>query len=311
MEEEKDAFYVVRKGDIIGVYKTLHDCQAQAGFSVCNPSVTVYKGYGLPKDAEEYLASHGLKNSIYSVNAGDVKEDLFGKLVPCPFQQPASYGGTKSEKVSPPKRLKEESFGSTSVSRAPQQKQSKLDNWAVTQTISSNCEAFGSTSDSRAPQQKQSKLDNCSVTQRISSNFSCILEFDGASKGNPGQAGAGAVLRAEDGSVVWRIREGVGIATNNVAEYRALILGLKYALKKGFKHIRVHGDSMLVCMQIQGLWKINKPNLAVLCNEAKELKDKFLSFKISHVYRESNAEADTQANLGIYLKDGQVEEEGN
>ncbi|KAK0585451.1 hypothetical protein LWI29_028730 [Acer saccharum] len=277
MEEDKDAFYVVRKGDVIGIYKTLDDCQAQAGFSVCNPSVTVYKGYGLPKDAEEYLASHGLKNSIYSVSASDVKEDLFGKLVPCPFQQPASYGGTKSVKVSPPKRLKEEAFGSTSVSRAPQQ--------------------------------KQSKLDNCVVTQAISSNCSCILEFDGASKGNPGQAGAGAVLRAEDGSVVWRIREGVGIATNNVAEYRALILGLKYALKKGFKHIRVHGDSMLVCMQIQGLWKINKANLAVLCQEAKELKDKFLSFKISHVYRESNAEADAQANLGIYLKDGQFEEE--
>ncbi|KAI9154200.1 hypothetical protein LWI28_022599 [Acer negundo] len=279
MEEEKDAFYVVRKGDVIGIYKTLDDCQAQAGFSVCNPSVTVYKGYGLLKDAEEYLASHGLKNSIYSVSASDVKEDLFGKLVPCPFQQPASYGGTKTVKVCPPKRLKEEAFGSTSVSRAPQQKQSKLDNCVVTQTISSNC--------------------------------SCILEFDGASKGNPGQAGAGAVLRAEDGSVVWRIREGVGIATNNVAEYRALILGLKYALKKGFKHIRVHGDSMLVCMQIQGLWKINKANLAMLCKEAKELKDKFLSFKISHVYRESNAEADAQANLGIYLNDGQVEEEGN
>ncbi|KAK2647557.1 hypothetical protein Ddye_015046 [Dipteronia dyeriana] len=279
MEEVKDAFYVVRKGDVIGIYKTLHDCQAQAGFSVCNPSVTVYKGYGLPKDAEEYLASHGLKNSIYSVSADDVKEDLFGKLVPCPFQQPASYGGTKAEKVSPAKRLKEEAFGSTSVSRAPQQ--------------------------------KQSKLDNCVVTQAISSNCSCILEFDGASKGNPGQAGAGVVLRAEDGSVAWRIREGVGIATNNVAEYRALILGLKYALKKGFKHIRVYGDSMLVCMQIQGLWKINKANLAVLCKEAKELKDKFLSFKISHVYRESNAQADAQANLGIYLKDGQVEEEGS
>ncbi|KAL5740176.1 hypothetical protein ACOSP7_029057 [Xanthoceras sorbifolium] len=280
MEEEKDAFYVVRKGDIIGIYKTLHDCQAQAGFSVCNPSVTVYKGYGLPNEAEEYLASHGLKNSIYSVSAGDVKEDLFGKLVPCPFQQPVSYGGKILEKVSPPKRSKEEAFGS-------------------------------STSFTRNPQQKQSELDNCVVTQAISSRCACIIEFDGASKGNPGQAGAGAVLRAADGSMVWRIREGVGIATNNVAEYRAVILGLKYAIKLGFKHIRVHGDSKLVCMQIQGLWKVNNQNLAGLCKEARELKDKFLSCQIHHVYRESNSEADAQANLGIYLKDGQVEEEGN
>ncbi|KAK3188846.1 hypothetical protein Dsin_028407 [Dipteronia sinensis] len=79
----------------------------------------------------------------------------------------------------------------------------------------------------------------------------CILEFDNASKGNPGQAGAGAVLRAEDGSVVLRLRQGVGIVANNVAAYRALILGLKYALKKGFKHIRVHGDSMLVSFRFK------------------------------------------------------------
>ncbi|KAK3199763.1 hypothetical protein Dsin_023178 [Dipteronia sinensis] len=79
----------------------------------------------------------------------------------------------------------------------------------------------------------------------------CILEFDGASKGNPGQAGARVVLRAEDGNVVWRIRQGVGIAAYNVAEYRALILGLKYALQKGFKHIRVHGDSMLVSVRFK------------------------------------------------------------
>lgn len=108
---------------------------------------------------------------------------------------------------------------------------------------------------------------------------------------------------------VYRLREGVGIATNNVAEYRALILGLKYALQKGYKHIRVQGDSKLVCMQIQGLWKINNQNLAGLCKEAKELKEKFQSFQINHILRNLNSEADAQANMGIYLKDGQVEAE--
>ncbi|KAJ6926879.1 hypothetical protein NC651_011086 [Populus alba x Populus x berolinensis] len=151
---------------------------------------------------------------------------------------------------------------------------------------------------------------------------SCILEFDGASKGNPGPAGAGAVLRAEDGSMVCRLREGLGIATNNVAEYRAVLLGLKHALKKGFKYICVQGDSNLVCMQIQGLWKLKNQNLVDLCKEAKELKDMFTSFQIKHVPRpdykwhilcfivkEFNFEADVQANLATNLRDGQIEED--
>ncbi|XP_042969782.1 uncharacterized protein LOC122302545 isoform X2 [Carya illinoinensis] len=257
MEEEKDAFYVVRKGDIVGIYKTLSDCQAQAGSSACNPSVSVYKGYCLPKEAEEYLASHGLKNATYSTSVVGVKEDLFGKLVACPYQ---------------------EMVGSASFSSNPQKKPFRLDYFHETQAISLSCR-------------------------------SCILQFDGASKGNPGQAGAGAVLRAEDGSMVCRLSEGVGIATNNVAEYRAVILGLKHALKKGYKYIRVQGDSKLVCMQIQGLWKTKNQNMADLCKEAKELKDKFLSFQINHIVRELNSEADTQANLAVDLMDGQIVED--
>ncbi|PHT61691.1 hypothetical protein T459_34456 [Capsicum annuum] len=77
-----------------------------------------------------------------------------------------------------------------------------------------------------------------------------FLNFDGSSNGNPGPAGAGAVLLAADGSMVYRLREGLGVATNNFAEYRGLILGPKFALKKGFKHIQVQGDSKLVCMQV-------------------------------------------------------------
>ncbi|XP_044505953.1 uncharacterized protein LOC123225778 isoform X2 [Mangifera indica] len=264
MEDEKDPFYVVRKGDIVGVYKSLRDCQLQVGLSVCNPSVTVFKGYGLPKEAEEYLASHGLQSSMYAVGARDVKDDLFGKLVLCPFQEPESFSGNTSNEVSPPKRMRMETVGLITVSTTPK-KHLNLDDHVGNQANSSNC-------------------------------CSCVLKFDGASKGNPGLAGAGAVLLAEDGSMVCRLREGVGIATNNVAEYRAVLLGLKHALKKGFTHIRVQGDSKLVCMQIQGLWKVNNPNLAGLCKEAKELK-------------EFNSEADAQANLGIHLKDGQIEED--
>ncbi|XP_057416215.1 uncharacterized protein LOC130710852 isoform X6 [Lotus japonicus] len=224
MEQEKDAFYVVRKGDIVGVYNSLSDSQAQVGSSVCDPPVSVYKGYSLSKGTEEYLLSHGLKNALYTIEASELKEDLFGLLVPCPFQ-------------------------------------------------------------------------------------TCLLEFDGASKGNPGKAGAGAILRSTDGSLICRLREGAGIATNNAAEYRAMILGMRYALKKGFTGIRIKGDSKLVCMQIDGSWKVKNANLSSLYKVAKELKDKFLSFQISHVLRNFNSEADAQANLAINLADGQVQEE--
>lgn len=276
---ENGEFYVVRKGDIIGVYKSLSDCQAQAGSSVCNPSISVYRGYCLPKEAEEYLVSHGLNNATYSIHASDVKDDLFGELDACPYQQPVSSKEKSSDKYSPPKRLQEVAGTSGYRVAVPQAKHLKLENSDEPQAISSNCRL-------------------------------CILKFDGASKGNPGPAGAGAVLYAEDGSLVCRLREGVGIATNNVAEYRGVILGLKYALKKGFGHIRVLGDSKLVCMQIQGLWKIKNQNMADLCKVAKEFKDKFLSFQIDHIDREFNAEADVQANLGVNLRDGQVQEVG-
>ncbi|XP_043724778.1 uncharacterized protein LOC122671555 isoform X2 [Telopea speciosissima] len=278
---EKDAFYVVRKGDIVGVYKSISDCQAQVGSSVCDPSVSVFKGYSLPREAEEYIVSRGLKNATYSISALDVKEDLFGELMPCPFQHPSSPKAKTSKKDSPKKRSLEvlESDGNVVTDVLdPVRKHIKLETSVAAQSISSNCN-------------------------------SCILEFDGASKGNPGLSGAGAVLRAEDGSVVYRLREGVGIATNNVAEYRAVILGLKSALKKGFKQIRAQGDSKLVCMQVQGLWKTKNQNMSDLCKVVKELKDKFLSFQISHVLRDFNSEADAQANLAINLRDGEVQED--
>ncbi|GLJ10602.1 hypothetical protein SUGI_0131580 [Cryptomeria japonica] len=132
------------------------------------------------------------------------------------------------------------------------------------------------------------------------------MEFDGASKGNPGKAGAGAVLRNQDGSVICELKEGVGRATNNVAEYRAVILGLKVALSRGIQKIHVQGDSNLVCMQIQDLWKIKSQNIAELFEEAKELKSKFKEFRINHIYREFNGKADALANAAIELKNGEI-----
>lgn len=285
MEQEKDAFFVVRKGDIVGIYKNLTDCQAQVGSSICDPPVSVYKGNSLPKDTEEYLLSRGLKNAVYTIRAADLKEDLFGTLMPCPFQDPASFRGETTSKDASKKRSQAalgleiaEVSGSASISTDPSAKHLKLDHSAL---------AFAPSTASRT----------------------CILEFDGASKGNPGQAGAGAVLRTDDGSLIGRVREGLGIATNNVAEYRAMILGMRYALKRGFNSIRVQGDSKLVCMQVQGLWKVKNQNMSDLFEEAKKLKNQFLSFQINHVLRELNSEADAQANLAVNLADGQIQED--
>ncbi|MBA0685750.1 hypothetical protein Goari_013398 [Gossypium aridum] len=235
MEEEKDAFYVVKKGDVIGIYKSLRDLIAEAGISAYDPSLRVYKGYGLSKQAEMYLGSCGLKNAAYSISASEVNDNTFGKLVPCPPQ---------------------DLVGSTSLYTDPRINHMNFTNQVMpsTQMMPSNSPYY-------------------------------IIEFDGASKGNPGPAGAGAVLRTEDGRVVCRLREGVGIATNNVAEYRAAILGMKYALRKGFKHVCVQGDSNLVCMQVEGRWKIKSQNLVELNKVAKDLKDKFISFQINHVDR--------------------------
>ncbi|XP_058180403.1 uncharacterized protein LOC131298916 isoform X2 [Rhododendron vialii] len=286
MDREKDAFYVVKKGDIIGVYKCLNDCQALLGSSVRDPSVNVFKGYGLRKEAEDYLVSNGLKNAVYSVAATDVEDRLFGQLSVCPFQQPPSSKGKALDQLISDRRLQE--VVPTSIPVSPQSKHAVFQNIIQVPSGSS-----------------------------ISAQGFCTLEFDGASKGNPGLAGAGAVLRVEGGSgsrvcshfMVCRLREGVGIATNNVAEYRALLLGLNYALQKGYKHIRVQGDSKLVVMQVQGLWKLKNQNMADLCKVAKELKDRFLSFEIRHVERDLNSAADVQANLAIHLKNGEVQEE--
>ncbi|XP_004488844.1 uncharacterized protein [Cicer arietinum] len=140
-------------------------------------------------------------------------------------------------------------------------------------------------------------------------NQACTLEFDGACSGNPGPAGAGAILRPEIGSRVFRYREGLGNQTSNGAEYRALILGLRQAIRKGFTRISVQGDSLVVCNQLLGLWRTNDPNLKNLCDEALQLKTYFHSFYIKHIPREYNIEAHAQAHRAINLRDGQVEED--
>jgi len=126
-----------------------------------------------------------------------------------------------------------------------------------------------------------------------------ILHADGGARGNPGPAGIGVVLTDERGDVIGEIARGIGEATNNIAEYRALIAGLELARDKGVTEIEIRLDSVLVVSQLKGEWKIKSDRLRSLAVQARRLFDSFPSASISHVPREQNADADKLANQGM------------
>lgn len=126
------------------------------------------------------------------------------------------------------------------------------------------------------------------------------LEFDGASKGNPGCGGCGALL-VEDrsGYEVGFMRHYLDHCTNNEAEYHALIEGLRMALDYGVHNIIAQGDSQLVVNQMLGIWKARKQHMVGLRNTALDLSEQFCSFGIRHVERHYNQAADNLANDAI------------
>lgn len=126
-----------------------------------------------------------------------------------------------------------------------------------------------------------------------------ILYTDGGARGNPGPAGIGVVLRDEHGEVMGEIAQGIGEATNNIAEYAALIAGLELAQDEGVTEIEIYMDSELVVSQLLGKWKIKKETLRPLAVKARSLMDRFASCEIKHVRRELNADADRLANQGM------------
>ena len=124
------------------------------------------------------------------------------------------------------------------------------------------------------------------------------MNFDGASKGNPGLSGAGAVIY-KNGVEVWSSCKFVGYKTNNQAEYSALILGLKGALDLGISNLSVLGDSLLVINQVNNIYKVKSVCLHELYKETQNLKTEFDYIDFSHVYREFNKRADELSNLAL------------
>lgn len=122
--------------------------------------------------------------------------------------------------------------------------------------------------------------------------------FDGASRGNPGKAGAGALMINDEGKVAWETSRFLGEKTNNEAEYMALILLLKAAKEHGVRSLRVFGDSKLVVSQVSRQWKINLPHLRLLAQQAWELADG-MDISYHWIPREQNKRADILSNEGI------------
>jgi ribonuclease HI len=126
-----------------------------------------------------------------------------------------------------------------------------------------------------------------------------IAHVDGGARGNPGPAAAAAVLSSPSGEVIDEQAQLLGTATNNVAEYRALLLGLARARELGADEIEVVGDSELIAKQVQGIYKVKHPAMRPLHLEAMQALRGFDSWSIRTVPRAQNAEADALVNAAL------------
>jgi ribonuclease HI len=122
---------------------------------------------------------------------------------------------------------------------------------------------------------------------------------DGASSGNPGPASIGAVIRDGEGRVIGRISRRIGYATNNQAEYRAIIAALEESLKLGAEEVDIKSDSELVVKQLKGRYRVKKASLRPLYQEVVRLAGSLKAFSITHVPREQNVEADGLASQAL------------
>ncbi len=126
------------------------------------------------------------------------------------------------------------------------------------------------------------------------------LEFfiDGASKGNPGHAGIGVVV-TRGKETIRTISEYIGEATNNTAEYRALLRALREAVGLRASSVRIFSDSELLCRQVNGQYRVKDPHLRLLFQEATQLLSRFALISVEHIRREENSGADRLATLAV------------
>jgi ribonuclease HI len=126
-----------------------------------------------------------------------------------------------------------------------------------------------------------------------------VIYTDGAARGNPGPAGAGAILRDSDGTVLAEIAEPLGHATNNVAEWTAVLLALEEARRLGATHVDLRMDSQLVARQISGMYRVKHPDLKPIHASVMALLGTLDGYTVGHVPRELNKDADRLSNVAI------------
>jgi len=126
-----------------------------------------------------------------------------------------------------------------------------------------------------------------------------VIHADGASRGNPGLAAIGATIKDEQGRLMASISRRIGTATNNQAEYRALIAALEKAAELGVEEVEVNLDSELVVKQINGKYRVKNAALKLLYQRAKQLQGLLHSFTITYIPRRQNIEADNLANMAL------------
>ncbi len=126
-----------------------------------------------------------------------------------------------------------------------------------------------------------------------------VVNVDGGARGNPGPAAIGVVVQAAGGEVLEERGERIGRATNNVAEYRALLAGIESAAAHGASELELVGDSELIVRQVEGRYKVKDPTMRELHAEVKRALAPFERWSIRHVRREQNAEADRLVNAAL------------
>jgi len=130
------------------------------------------------------------------------------------------------------------------------------------------------------------------------------VNVDGGARGNPGPAAVGVVVRDEDGEILAERAERIGRTTNNVAEYKALLLGIATAREVGGTELDLVGDSELIVRQIEGRYKVKDATMRELHAEATRELDQFENWSIRHVKRAQNADADRLVNAALDGTDG-------
>ncbi len=126
-----------------------------------------------------------------------------------------------------------------------------------------------------------------------------VVHVDGGARGNPGPAAAAAVISSPEGELLAEAKETIGMATNNVAEYRAVLLGLARARALGAEEIEIVGDSELVAKQLQGIYRVKHPAMRPLFLDAQTALREFRAWSIRTVPRAENAHADALVNQAL------------